>query len=65
MTQRFVEHTLVILKRPLPSIGLAAGTFGVVVHVYAEGKAYEVEFLNADGNSLGLVTVDAADLGQR
>jgi hypothetical protein len=53
------EHTQVVLKHSLPSLGLAAGTSGVVVHVYADSKAYEVEFLSPEGNTLGVATVKA------
>ena len=53
------EHTQVVLKHSLPSLGLAAGTFGVVVHVYADSGAYEVEFLSLEGNTLGVATVKA------
>lgn len=48
-----------VLKQSLPSIGLAAGTSGVVVHVYADSKAYEVDFLSPEGNTLGVATVKA------
>lgn len=58
----FDEHTQVVLKRPLPSLGLAPGDVGVVVHTYGKGAAYEVEFLSLDGNTIGVVTVAAADL---
>lgn len=42
------EHDIVISKRYLSNIPL--GTFGTVVHVYLDGKAFEVEFL-VDGES--------------
>lgn len=60
----FDEHTLVVLKCPLPSLGLMPGDVGVVVHTYENGAAYEVEFISSDGNTIGVATVEAADLGQ-
>jgi len=56
------EHAQVVLKKPLPNLGLEPGDVGVIVHVYSQGGAYEVEFLTLDGHTVGLETVDAADL---
>lgn len=58
------EHTQVVLKRPLPNLGLEPGDVGVVVHVHGQGEAYEVEFLSLDGNTIGVETVEAGDLRQ-
>ncbi|CAM8644949.1 Protein of unknown function DUF4926 [Comamonadaceae bacterium] len=57
------ELSQVILKKPLPNLGLEPGDVGVVVHIYAQGAAFEVEFLTMDGHTIGLETIDAADLG--
>lgn len=56
------EHSSVVLKRPLASLGLNPGAVGLVVHSYGNGEAYEVEFLSLDGNTIGVATVVAADL---
>ena len=56
------EHAQVVLKKPLPNLGLEPGDVGVVVNVYGNGSAYEVEFLTMDGHTIGLETVDAVDL---
>lgn len=58
----FDEHTRVVLERSLPSLGLEPGDVGVVVHSYGSGAAYEVEFLSLDGNTIGVCTLEAADL---
>ena len=39
------EHESVALTGDLPSAGLKAGDVGVVVHIYEDGEAYEVEFI--------------------
>jgi hypothetical protein len=52
----------VVLKTPIPRLGLNAGDLGVVVDTYAQGEAYEVEFLTGDGQTIGVETVDADDL---
>ena len=56
------EHSQVVLAKPLPSLGLEPGDVGIVVHVYGQGTAYEVEFLTLDGHTVGVETVGAADL---
>ena len=60
----FDEHTQVVLLSPLPSLGLDSGNAGVVVHIYGKGAAYEVEFVSSDGNTIGVATVEAANLRQ-
>ena len=53
------EHASVVLLTDLPESGLVAGDVGVVVHVYRNGEAYEVEFVRYDGSSSGTVTLAA------
>ena len=47
----FQEHDQVVLACPLPSLSLEPGDVGVVVHVHAQGAAYEVEFMSLDGRT--------------
>jgi hypothetical protein len=53
------EHESAVLTADLPSTGLVAGDVGVVVHVYEGGKAYEIEFIAFDGNTVAVETLDA------
>ena len=53
------EHASVVLLADQPNEGLVAGDVGVVVHIYASGQAYEVEFVRYDGTSSGTVTLQA------
>ena len=53
------EHNRVVLTASLPAHGLVAGDVGTVVHVYEDGKAYEVEFFTLDGHTAEVVTVEA------
>lgn len=46
-----------MLKRPLPELALEAGDLGTVVLVHDDGRAFDVEFLNANSDSLGMVTL--------
>jgi hypothetical protein len=58
------EHDRIVLETPLPAEGLEPGDVGVVVHVYSDGLAYEVEFTSLDGHTAAVVTL-AADQVRR
>lgn len=59
------ELDLVVLKRDIPEHGLASGDLGTIVHAYSDGAAYEVEFNLASGETVAVLTLDAADLRPR
>ena len=52
------EHDRIVLKTDLPADGLEAGDVGIVVHIYADGAAYKVEFTTLDGDTAAVVTVE-------
>ena len=56
------EHETIVLSRDLPEYGLNRGDIGAVVHCYAEGKAYEVEFVTGEGKTIAVVTLEAKDV---
>ena len=56
------EHSMVVLNDDRTADGLHAGDVGAVVHVYGDGKAYEVEFVDGNGTTVALLTVEAADV---
>ena len=56
------EHEQAVLTHDIPEYHLKAGDVGVVVHVYSSNKAYEVEFFTLNGETLDVVTVEAAQL---
>ncbi len=58
----FKEHEQAVLTEDLPKHQLKAGDVGVVVHIYSSDKAYEVEFFTLSGETLDVVTVEAAQL---
>ena len=58
----FQEHAQVVLASALPTLGLEPGDVGVVVHVHANGAAYEVEFMSLDGRTIGVETLAADQL---
>jgi len=56
------ELDTVVLTHDLPEHGLEQGDVGAIVHVYGEGRAFEVEFVTAAGKTLAVVTAAAADI---
>ena len=72
----FAEHDVVRLKHGVAAEGsqgwpgvsataLESGALGTVVAVYENGpadRAYEVEFVDSDGTTLGLLTLTEADI---
>ena len=54
---------LVVLAEDRPDEGLAAGSIGTIVHVFHQPDlAYEVEFTNADGSTLAMLTLRPDEL---
>jgi len=53
----FRELESVILERDYDELGLRKGDVGAVVHCYAQGKAYEVEFVTGEGKTVALLTL--------
>jgi hypothetical protein len=56
------EHEQVVLLEDLAAYGLAAGDVGVIVHIYHDGRAYEVEFFSLEGETLSIVTVETSQV---
>ena len=52
----------VVLSRDLPDHRLKQGDIGAVVHSYKEGKAFEIEFITGQGQTLAVVTLDSQDV---
>ncbi|GIW83195.1 MAG: DUF4926 domain-containing protein [Gemmatales bacterium] len=56
------EHDRVVLTAPIPDEGLVPGDVGTVIHIYADGKAYEVEFVALDGKTKTVATLEATQV---
>ncbi len=56
------EHDRVVLKKSVSGQDLKAGDVGTVVHVYDKGRAFEIEFLTLDGETVAVATLDAAQV---
>ena len=55
----FDDLDTIALTRALPEFVLKAGDAGTVVHVYTDGKSYEVEFVTLSGEPIAVVTLEA------
>lgn len=53
------EHDEVVLLADHEAEQLTAGDVGVVVHVYGDQAAFEVEFLTLQGDTVAVVTLEA------
>jgi hypothetical protein len=62
VTTMIHELTSVALTGDLPEHGLAAGDVGTIVFRYPNGRAFEVEFVTAEGNTIAVVTLDEKDV---
>lgn len=60
--QKIEELDVVALVRDHEGEGLAAGDIGTVVIVYADGEAYEVEFISLTGETIALLTLEAGEV---
>ncbi len=56
------ELDLVVLQRDIPDLSLATGDIGTVVGIYADGKAFEVEFMTAEGKTIDVVTLEREEV---
>jgi hypothetical protein len=56
------ELDTIVLTRSVPEHELCQGDVGAVVHVYSGGKAFEVEFVTADGKTQALLTLASEDV---
>lgn len=56
------ELDRVVLTVDLPELDLKAGDIGAIVFVYEKGKAFEVEFVALDGETIGVETLEANQL---
>ena len=56
------ELDTVVLAKDLKIYGLKRGDVGAVVNCYADGKAFEVEFVTGDGKTIAVLTLTDADI---
>lgn len=56
------ELDVVTLTRDIQEHGLTKGSKGAVVHCYADGQGFEVEFVSETGETIALLTLERADI---
>lgn len=56
------ELDTVVLTRDVPESGLVAGDVGAVVHAYDSNRAFEVEFVSAEGTTIAVLTLSGIDI---
>ena len=55
-------HDCVVLRHDLAGHRLLAGDVGAIVHVYGDGKTFEVEFVASNGHWAALIALERAEL---
>ena len=58
------ELETVVINKDIPEYGLIRGDIGVIVHIYENGSAVEVEFVSGEGSTVGVLTLRKEDLRQ-
>jgi hypothetical protein len=56
------ELDLIVLTEALPQHGLGKGAVGTVVHILEPDKAYEVEFMTFQGETLAVLTLFSSQI---
>jgi len=56
------ELDLVALNHDIEGHGLRAGDVGTVVHCFVDNVGFEVEFVTAEGKTIAVLTLTAADI---
>lgn len=52
----------VVLTKDLETCNLRRGDVGAAVHCYADAKAFQVEFVTGEGETIAVVTLGEADM---
>ncbi len=56
------ELDTIVLAKDLKEHHLKRGDVGAVVHIYESGKAFEVEFVTGEGETVAVETLSAVDV---
>ena len=60
-----LDLVALLSDRPAPDgspMRLRRGDVGTLVHIYGSGDLYEVEFINANGETVGVETLNADEV---
>ena len=56
------ESDTVVVNKDISDYGIERGDIGVVVHIYEDKSAVEVEFVSGEGTTLGVMTLRSEDV---
>jgi len=56
------EHDIIVLCHDLDEYGLRRGDIGAIVHCYKDSKAYEVEFVTGESETLAVVSLESKNV---
>ena len=56
------ELDTVVLLNNIKDHSLKSGDIGTIVHVYPDGKAYEVEFIFGQGQTVAVLTLETNEI---
>jgi len=56
------ELETVVLRHDIAEHGLVHGDIGAIVHAYADGTSFEVEFVTVEGATIAVLTLTADDI---
>lgn len=58
----FQESNMIVLTHDVEEFGLKQGDIGTIMHCYKDNKAFEVEFITADGKTVALLTLKPEEI---
>ena len=61
----FKALDIVILKHEIQEYGLKKGALGTIVEIYGDGDSYEVEFIDKNGKTNALLTLNSSDISPK
>lgn len=56
------EHDRIVLTVTMPEKSLVAGDVGTVIHIHGAGVAFEVEFVDLNGETAAIATLQASQV---
>jgi len=58
----YQELDMIVLNHDVDEFGLKQGDIGTIVHCYKDNKAFEVEYITADGRTVALLTLEPKEI---
>lgn len=58
----FEELDVIVLNKRIEKYNLKKGDLGTIVHIHEKDRAFEVEFVTAQGKTLAVLTLTSSDI---